>query len=149
MTPFSNFSINRGFPAVLIGFIRQNFDFNLGKLPDANKIREIKDDVINFLINDVKYKMDLIDNKESQKLMELTQEILNSLANEDYESWDSDYNKHGAITKLYENRDESKKQKIEVISSMRNVDSTSKLEPLMIGSFDEFNLSGIFDEVRK
>ncbi|MBN4912355.1 helicase [Staphylococcus sp. EG-SA-13] len=149
VTPFSNFSINRGFPAVLIGFIRQNFDFNLGKLPDANKIREIKDDVINFLKNEVKYKMDLIDNKESQKLMEITQEILNSLANEDYESWDSDYNKHGAITKLYENRDESKKQKIEVISSMRNVDSTSKLEPLMIGSFDEFNISGIFDEVRK
>ncbi|MGY0685439.1 helicase-related protein [Mammaliicoccus sciuri] len=148
VTPFSNFSINRGFPAVLIGFIRQNFDFNLGKIPDANRIREIKDEVVSFLKNDVIYKMNLIDNNEAKKLIELAEEILNNLANEDYGSWDSSYNKHGAITRLYENREDSKKQKIEVISAMRNVDSTSMLKPLTIDKSNRIDISNLEDEVK-
>lgn len=63
VTPFSHFSIERGFPAVLIGYLRQCFnEKDLGVAPNTVVIRENIEEIKSFVKDKILTKMKLVDN---------------------------------------------------------------------------------------
>ncbi|MEP9852963.1 helicase-related protein [Staphylococcus aureus] len=128
VTPFSHFSIERGFPAVLIGYLRQCFnEKDLGVAPNTESVSENMDDIREFVKEKILKKMDLVDNTESDKVRKLFEKIMSILNNIDYESWENTPSKYGFINRLNMQGDIDEGQ-LSVIFSMRNVDSVSKLK---------------------
>lgn len=126
VTPFSHFSIERGFPAVLIGYLRQFFDEKtLGLRPDIEIIKQNYDEIKSFVFNNILRKMELVDNVESQKVKDLFKQILNDLFKFGFETWENTNTNYGYINRLNEQEEVEDEQRF-IIFSMRNVDSVSK-----------------------
>lgn len=129
VTPFSNFSIKRGFPAVLVGFLRQRFDVkSLGKYPDANLIDENSDKITQFIQKYIVDKMKLVDSSESQTFGETYENVMNLLTTKDYETWELTQYKNGFMVPLQKQEEIQNDSAIPMINSMRNVDSQSRLK---------------------
>ncbi|GEK90281.1 Helicase conserved C-terminal domain-containing protein [Alkalibacterium putridalgicola] len=130
VTPFSRFSIERGLPAVIVGFLRQKFDIRrLGDAPDYNYLEEIYDD-INGFIKRLATRAELIDNTEIEFLKKKTKEILNSLSDKDYDAWEYKTRKepnNGFMVRMTKEQEDIPDSVIPMMFSMRSVDSISKL----------------------
>lgn len=136
VTPFSHFSIERGFPAVLIGFMRQFFDEKtLGYEPDIESIRINFEEIKDFVYNNILQKMKIVDNTEKEKVMKLFKDIINDLYKYDYEAWDNTNSKYGYINRLNTQMDIDDEQK-SIIFSMRNVDAVSKFKVQTISEME-------------
>ncbi|OEK74356.1 helicase-related protein [Staphylococcus equorum] len=128
VTPFSHFSIERGFPAVLIGYLRQCFnEKDLGVAPNTVVIRENIEEIKSFVKDKILTKMKLVDNTEEEKLKELFEKIMTSLYSIDYDVWENTPTKHGYINKL-NSQGEVDGDQMSIIFSMRNVDSVSRFK---------------------
>lgn len=130
VTPFSRFSIDRGLPAVIVGFLRQRFDIKrLGDAPDYSYFEEIFDDINDFIIR-VKKRAELIDDTEITFLKHRTQEILNSLMEIDYDAWEYKNRKkpnNGFMVRMTKEQEDVPESVIPMMFSMRSVDAVSKL----------------------
>lgn len=130
VTPFSQFSIKRGLPAVIIAFIRQNFSKNtIGQYP----FREFFEDednlnkIMNFYI-EIRKKANIVDDSELEFMDSEFERIIINLEDNNYQSWEHDERKFGFMAKITEDKDDIPANVQPVIFSMRNVDSQSRLE---------------------
>ncbi|MEC5417156.1 helicase-related protein, partial [Staphylococcus hominis] len=77
ITPFSYFSIERGLPAVLIGFLRQIFDYKkLGIAPNAEFINDNLNKIEDFVEKRIVKKMKLVDTTEKETLQTVYEKVL-------------------------------------------------------------------------
>lgn len=140
VTPFSRFSIERGLPAVIIGFLRQSFDIKrLGDSPDYEYIEEVFDD-INKFIKRLKARAKLIDDTEINFLMNKTKELLNSLIEKDYDAWEYKTKKkpnNGFMVRMTKEQEDIPESVTPVMFSMRSVDAISKLDVSTLVSISE------------
>lgn len=128
ITPFSYFSIERGLPAVLIGFLRQIFDYKkLGIAPNAEFINDNLNKIEDFVEKRIVKKMKLVDTTEKETLQTVYEKVLDNLTGIDYESWESKFNQSGYMVQLNEDTVVQEDQST-IITSMRNVDATSRLK---------------------
>lgn len=129
VTPFSNFSIKRGLPAVIVGYIRQRLGLNsIGRYPDANAIKDNEDSIIQFVSDYVGDKMSLVDDSEFEILQETFEDIMNKLTTRDYEAWELTQYKNGVMVPMQQQEEIQNDDAIPMINSMRNVDSQSRLK---------------------
>lgn len=144
VTPFSQFAIKRGLPAVIIGFLRQKFDKSiLGEAPDGDYIEQIKPEIQKFL-NKLLNRMNRVDNSESKLFKKEANSLLFALINgESYSSWE--YNVKGKkanagfmapMTKDIKDIPESVKP---IIFSMRSVDAVAKLSVTNLNPEEELD----------
>lgn len=127
ITPFSSFSIERGLPAVIIGYLRQAFSLKeLGEAPNAEVIQNNKNKILKFIENKVIKKMKLVDTTEKETLIKVYKNLIYQLENLDYEAWVKSVNKNGFMVQL--NAETIvQEDEMSIINSMRNVDSNSQL----------------------
>ena len=126
ITPFSYFSIERGLPAVLIGFLRQIFDYKkLGIAPNAEFINDNLNKIEDFVEKRIVKKMKLVDTTEKETLQTVYEKVLDNLTGIDYESWESKFNQSGYMVQLNEDTVVQEDQST-MITSVRNVAATSR-----------------------
>lgn len=136
VTPFSDFSIERGFPAALIGYMRQNFELKtLGKRPDRQYLEENLSDIKNFILK-TESRARIVDQSGVPFLQDKVAYLLNKLMNHDYARWEDTANKKGFMDKMTKDRDEISDDVEPIIFSMRSVDASSKLEVRSITTYD-------------
>lgn len=129
VTPFSQFSIKRGLPAVIIAFIRQNFSIeNIGSFP----YREFFEDDYNFekirkFYETIRNKAKIIDDSELGFMDSEFERIIINLQNIQYDSWEYSESAAGFMAKIDENKEDIPENVQPVIFSMRNVDSQAQL----------------------
>lgn len=133
VTPFSRFAIKRGLPAVIVGYIRQNFDIKrLGYFLDSQYLTEIKTDLKNFLKR-LLARAERVDNTEVTVLKDYANKIVNQLLNYDYDDWEYKIDKrskkpnNGFMVRLSKEKSDVPETVLPVMFSMRSVDSVSKL----------------------
>ncbi|PKI04771.1 helicase [Staphylococcus xylosus] len=135
VTPFSHFSIERGFPAVLIGYLRQCFDEKtLGYEPDIEIIKRNFDKIKDFVYDNILKKMKMVDNAEEEKVRYLFEKIIKELYTFEYDVWENTSNKNGYINRL--NAQDIGDEQRSVIFSMRNVDAVSKFRVQTVSDFE-------------
>lgn len=137
VTPFSLFSIERGLPAIIVGYIRQAFTINgLGEAPDGILIEENLPKIIEF-VKRVINRANLVDATEIDFLKIKANEILGMLKKYDYESWEYKSGRNtqkGFMIRLIEDIDDVPEKVFPMIFSMRSVDAQSRL---VVASLDE------------
>ncbi|MFG0934957.1 helicase-related protein, partial [Staphylococcus sp. 231237_7MaSpsaltlick] len=135
VTPFSHFSIERGFPAVLIGYLRQYFDEKtLGYEPDIEIIKHNFDKIKDFVYGNILEKMKMVDNVEEEKVRYLFEKIIKELYTFEYDVWENTSNKYGYINRL--NAQDIGDEQRSIIFSMRNVDAVSKFRVQTVSDFE-------------
>lgn len=126
ITPFSNFAIDRGFPAVMIGFIRQFFDLKtLGRKPEGALIEQHQAEIKDFMDFILK-KVHLVDSSSDKYIKSVANNLLNKLVQNNYDQWEHTPGKNGVIVRMSKDKDSSE-EIIPIINSMRSVDAESKL----------------------
>lgn len=137
VTPFSRFSIERGIPAILIGFIRQAFDEEiLGNMPSANGIERNMESIIEFM-NYVINRVRKVDDTEIDFLRETAEEVLSDLIDNTYDSWQYNVyakNSNGYMAPMTQDQEDVPDNVKPVMFSMRSVDAISKLEVFRLNS---------------
>lgn len=129
VTPFSQFSIKRGLPAVLIAYIRQNFPVKgIGEYP----FREFfaNDNNYNEIANFYKLireKAKVVDPSELEFMDSEFYRIIGNLEEGNYTDWEYNGTNNGFMAKITEELDDLPEEVQPVIFSMRNVDSQSRL----------------------
>lgn len=139
VTPFSNFSIKRGLPAALIGYIRQNFEYKtLGLRPYTDELKKESSKISEFIIKVMKRASDIDrDNPETeQNIREEAHKIINKLMLYDYEDWKWSEKKEGFMVPMTKDSNEVPDAVEPVIFSMRNVDASARLSLMNISSID-------------
>ncbi|MEX6044849.1 helicase-related protein [Staphylococcus ureilyticus] len=137
VTPFSHFSIERGFPAVLIGFMRQFFDEKtLGYEPNIEIIKDNFEVIKDFVYGNILKKMKIVDDTEKEKIRYLFEEIIKELHKFEYDAWENTNNRYGYINRL--NTQEIDDEQRSIIFSMRNVDAVSKFRVQSVTDLDNY-----------
>lgn len=138
-TPFSQLSIERGLPAVLIGYIRQNFSYD--KLGENFTKTELinQREKIGMFVNKILSRADLVDDSEKGLIKEEAYRLLRYLSNAQTLNWrdDIENNKEGLIFEINEDVESHNSGSIPLITSMRSVDMNSRL--CVRQQFDEEN----------
>lgn len=128
-TPFSQLSIERGLPAILIGFIRQRFSYDkLGK--NFSKVELIKQkEKINEFVRKIFSRAALVDASEREYIENETKRILNYLIHAQTLNWrdDIEHSREGLIFEINEDSNNHEPGSIPIITSMRNVDMNSRM----------------------
>lgn len=143
VTPFSRFAIERGLPAVIVGYLRQSFNLKtLGTAPDDEEIETNKNRINRFL-SGIKNRAEGIDNTEIDFLMSTARSVLKDLVDNDYGAWEYKSGKNeimGFMVPMTKNREDIPENVRPIIFSMRSVDKTSKLKvtSLEIVESDDF-----------
>lgn len=148
VTPFSRFSVERGFPAALIGFIRQNFDQRtVGEHPpygkDFKNIRPDVDEFVNLILNRAK----VVDPSGVPFIVEKTKELYKRFDEYSYSKWRD--GSDGFMEPMTKDRDEIPEQVMPVIFSMRSVDATSKLVVKSLSGYNQIKNKNLNDDVKK
>lgn len=132
VTPFSKFAIERGLPAVIIGFLRQSFDQRrLGKSLDETYVEsdEVKEKISLFLDSIVE-RAKKVDSTELASLRKCAKEILNKLVSNSYESWEykgGEKTVNGFMVPLTKGKEDVPDEVTRVMFSMRSVDAVAQL----------------------
>nr|WP_242542867.1 helicase-related protein [Vagococcus fluvialis] len=132
VTPFSKFAIERGLPAVIIGFLRQAFDEKkIGEAPDVDYIEsdEVKDK-LNVFFNNIVDRAKKVDQSELSTLAKSIREIIKKLTSNSYDSWEYRSGKkanNGFMVPLTKEKDDVPEEVIRVMFSMRSVDAVAHL----------------------
>lgn len=129
VTPFSQFSINRGLPAALIAFIRQSFSLKgVGQAPypELFEDEDNQSAVRDFYIT-IRDKATTIDKSELEYMDKKFNDLYNMLLGKNYDHWKYENDNNGFMAPINKNIDDIPEYVQSVIFSMRNVDSTSKL----------------------
>lgn len=127
VTPFSQFSIKRGLPAILIGYIRQKFNKEtLGRQPIGGKIEENIEEISEF-VKLVIARATLVDDSEVELIKTISSNILTKLIENTYDEWEYSSKKNGFMARINEQEDELPSTVEQVIFSMRNVEQNSLL----------------------
>lgn len=129
VTPFSQFSINRGLPAVLIAFMRQSFSLqNIGQAPYPDFF---EDSMTRIKVKDfyktILSKAELVDASEKEYMTKKFFELYDMFLYKTYDSWKYENDNNGFMAPMNENIDDIPGNVKAVIFSMRNVDSSSQL----------------------
>lgn len=138
-TPFSQLSIERGLPAILVGYLRQSFDIE--KLGNHIEVSEIKKQQkeINKFINNIRDRVKIIDNSELEFLTNEAKKIINKIFLNRYTYWKDEpkYNREGVFYSVSESEEMHSINSIKMINSMRTVDSNSRLFVSQFSEDDE------------
>lgn len=126
VTPFSHYAIERGLPAVLIGYLRQFSEENgLALRPTAEDIKN-NQKKISYFMNKIIDRATSIDSTEISFIREKAKEVLKILMYNEYSQWRHTSKKKGVLVDIgsYE---QNVGEVIPMINTMRSVDAGSKL----------------------
>lgn len=132
VTPFSRFAIARGLPAVIIGFIRQNFDHRkIGKGPDDQYLSDIKLHITAFLRR-LLARAERVDSTEINYLKATANALMEQLLHNSYDDWEykvnqNKKNNNGFMVRITKDQEDVPETVLPVMFSMRSVDSVSRL----------------------
>ena len=100
ITPFSQFSLRRGLPAVIIGFIRQYFAIKtLGKSPEGMLIQDKIEEITKFL-DSIKDKIELVDSESLQYFQEEVSKLINRLIEDNFDQWEDTKKAKGLMVRM-------------------------------------------------
>lgn len=137
VTPFSHYAIERGLPAVIIGYLRQAFTINgLGDAPDSDLLEANLSEIVGF-IKRIIQRAEFVDSTEIEFLKKKANEIIKVLRNKSYESWEyknGKKSKDGFMVRMTEDTGDVAENVFPMIFSMRSVDAQSKL---VVASIEE------------
>lgn len=126
ITPFSQFSLRRGLPAVIIGFIRQYFAIKtLGKSPEGMLIQDKIEEITKFL-DSIKDKIELVDSESLQYFQEEVSKLINRLIEDNFDQWEDTKKAKGLMVRMSQ-ENSNDKEVLAIINSMRSVESESVL----------------------
>ena len=126
ITPFSQFSLRRGLPAVIIGFIRQYFAIKtLGKSPEGMLIQDKIEEITKFL-DSIKDKIELVDSGSLQYFQEEVSKLINRLIEDNFDQWEDTKKSKGLMVRMSQ-ENSNDKEVLAIINSMRSVESESVL----------------------
>lgn len=132
VTPFSHFAIERGLPAVIVGYLRQFFDIEtLGMKPDSEQIKSNMESISRFIRKIISRAKSMsraeeVDSSEIEFISSKAKEVLSTLMYNSYEQWVHTNRKKGAIINIGSQEDVSE-EVIPMINTMRSVDANSRL----------------------
>lgn len=127
-TPFSQLSIERGLPAILVGYIRQRFSFDkLGQNFSKTEFRAKKEEIGAF-VKKIISRAELVDDSEKDYIKQEAIRLLNYLSKSQTLCWkdDIEYGREGLIYEINEDSEIHTPGSIPLITSMRNVDMNSR-----------------------
>lgn len=126
ITPFSQFALRRGLPAVIIGFIRQAFELKtLGRSPEGMLIEEELEDIMKF-VKSIQAKISLVDPGSLKYFKSEVESLINMLIQNNFDRWEHNKHSEGLIIRMsQENSNEN--NVLAIINSMRSVESESVL----------------------
>lgn len=137
VTPFSRFSIERGIPAILIGFLRQAFNEKVpGKTPSAEHIIENIGAIGDFM-NYVIARAEKVDNTEIEFLRKKANEVIDDLSENAYGDWRYNSNSKdstGYMAPMTHDQEDVPDNVKTIMFSMRSVDAISMLKVFKIKS---------------
>lgn len=127
VTPFSQFAIKRGLPAIIIGYIRQKFEKDtLGRYPIGEKIDENIDEISQFITRVIE-RAKLVDDSEVDLIKHISSNILTKLMENTYDEWKYTSKNNGFMAQINDQEDELPDTVEQIIFSMRNVEQSSLL----------------------
>lgn len=132
VTPFSRFAITRGLPAILVGFIRQNFnEKTLGKKPDSVDLVKSMPEISRFM-NDIIKRAQYIDPTEIKYIRKLAEHILDTIIEDvSYDDWQykevRGIGNNGFMAPMSNDQKALPDSVLLMINSMRSVDVASRL----------------------
>ncbi|MGB3161315.1 MAG: helicase-related protein [Carnobacterium sp.] len=130
VTPFSHFAIERGLPAIIIGYLRQAFDIReIGDAPDYQFIESKKKEIVSFL-NRIITRAKLVDNTEIDFMKEKANDLMKLLTENSYEAWEYKGGKKiikGFMVRMTSDQADVPSSVLPVMFSMRSVDAQSRL----------------------
>lgn len=134
VTPFSKFAINKGLPAIIIGFLRQAFSLELGEKPIPVYLENVEViDKVGMFVNEIKKRCEIVDDSESKYLINKVNELWERLTKKEYDEWEyrpargNREEVDGFMTREFMQNSSLEDGPIPMISSLRSVDSNSKL----------------------
>ena len=145
VTPFSNFSIRRGLPAALIGYIRQNFEYKtLGLRPNQSELNKESRKISEFIAKIMSRAKEIdADNSEVEHQVRIeARKVLEKLLDNDYEDWKWSDKKKGFMVPMANDTKELSNQVEPIIFSMRNVDASARLTLMKINTDDSLKQGG-------
>lgn len=117
VTPFSDSSLERGLMAIVIAYLRQNFDQNLAYGPDKSSLQKYDNEISEFYSTIIQ-KCKIVDPEQMNELIYRLDKIRSLLANPPFPNWVGD----DGIMYPIGTYNDSKKQ-IAMINSLRSVDA--------------------------
>lgn len=140
VTPFSYFAIERGLPAVIVGYLRQAFSSRtIGESPNGEFIENQKNKIIGF-VNRICIRAELVDNTEITFLKEKANRIIRLLLENSYDSWEYKDGKNGNsgfMVRMTSNQTDVPESVLPMMFSMRSVDAQSRLNVISIVEHEE------------
>jgi Helicase conserved C-terminal domain len=124
VTPFSDSCMDRGLPAVIVGFIRQALTIDAARTPDRKEIeKHLKNKVLPFYERLVK-RAELIDSEQVNELKDRFKRILKNILEGSYTAWKVDAKANGFMYPAGTTIPITlKHSSIPMMNSMRNVDA--------------------------
>lgn len=147
VTPFSEFAIERGLPAVIIGFLRQALDERkIGEAPDADYIEsdEVKEK-LSLFFNNIVDRAEKVDQSELSSLKKCIRKMIIKLTSNSYDSWEYRAGKkanNGFMVPLSKDEGDVPEEVIRVMFSMRSVDAVAHLSVTNLEKIVEIDLNG-------